>query len=127
MSFDRFGRQGPSRQARERVDAYLDFRTALRDALATGDAGQFRLFLRDAGEDLRDLELAAMGRWTEEALLPIMHRMIVADRKLAEHHDASRKWLRARHLPLQVRSTGYGWSTELKRRYRTTDPSSRTA
>jgi hypothetical protein len=109
------------------VDAYLDFRTALRDVLATGDARQFKMFLKDSAEDLRDPELAAMGRWTEEALLPIMHRMIIADRKLAEHHRASKQWLRDRQLPLQTRSTGYGWSTELKRRYRSVDPASRTA
>src|SRR5688572_7393100 len=113
-----FARRGPSSQTRERVDAYLDFRAALRDVLATGDARQFRLFLRDSGEDLRDPEMAAMGRWSEETLLPLMHRMVLADVKLADHHDTSRQWLRERHLPMRVRPTGYGWGTELRQRYK---------
>jgi hypothetical protein len=116
-----FGGRMPSRDTRDRVDAYLDFRQALRDVLAAGDPHQFRLFLKDAGEDLRDPELSSMGRWSEEMLLPLMHRMIVADRKLADHHDASKNWLRERHLPLRVRPTGYGWSSELRERYKTTD------
>jgi hypothetical protein len=116
------GWSGSSRDTRERVDAYLDFRQALRDVLTTGDPKQFRLFLKDAGDDLRDPELGAMGRWSEETLLPLMHRMILADRKLAEHHDASKQWLRERHLPMRVRATGYGWSTEIKARYKKTDP-----
>ena len=128
MNIDRpRGWRGPSAHTRERVDAYLDFRTALRDVLATGDARQFRLFLQDAGEDLRDPELAAMGRWSEETLLPLMHRMVLADAKLADHHDSSRQWLRERHMPLRVRPTGYGWSTELRQRYRSSEPRSRTA
>src|SRR5438067_11807258 len=108
----------PSRDTRDRVDAYLDFRQGLRDVLAQGDVHQFRLFLKDAGEDLRDPELTSMGRWGEETLLPLMHRMIVADRKLADHHEESKRWLRERHMPVRVRPTGYGWSTELRERYR---------
>ena len=116
------GWRGPSRDTREKVDAYLDFRQALREVLITSDPKQFKQFLKDAGEDLRDPELGAMGRWTEEALLPLMHRMILADRQLAEHHDASKRWLRERHLPQRVQPTGYGWSTELKTRYRASGP-----
>jgi hypothetical protein len=116
------GWRGSSRDTREKVDAYLDFRQALRDVLITGDPRQFRQFLKDAGEDLRDPELGVMGRWSEEALLPLMHRMILADRQLAAHHDASKEWLRERHLPLRVRATGYGWSSEIKTRYRSIDP-----
>jgi hypothetical protein len=119
------GWRGSSRDTREQVDAYLDFRQALRDVLATADPTKFRQFLNDAGEDLHDPELAAMGRWSEESLLPLMHRMILADRHLAAHHDASKQWLRERHLPRRVRPTGYGWSTELKARYRATDPEAR--
>ena len=116
------GWRGSSRDTRERVDAYLDFRQALRDVLMTSDPKQFKQFLKDAGEDLRDPELGAMGRWSEEALLPLMHRMILADRQLASHHPASKQWLRARHLPQRVQPTGYGWSTELRTRYKATDP-----
>lgn len=122
-----FGRRDPSPKTRERVDAYLDFRSALRAVLATGDARQFRLFLRDSGEDLRDPELSAMGRWSEETLLPLMHRMVLADVKLAEHHGVSRQWLRERHLSTRVRPTGYGWGTELRQRYKSQGPRSRTA
>jgi hypothetical protein len=116
------GWRGSSRDTREKVDAYLDFRQALRDVLMTSDPRQFRQFLKDSGEDMRDPELGAMGRWSEEALLPLMHRMILADRQLAVHHEASKRWLRERHLPLRVRPTGYGWSSDLKTRYKATDP-----
>lgn len=113
---------------RDRVDAYLDFRAALRDVLASGDVKQFRAFLRDVGTDQADPELTAMGRWNDEALLPVMHRMIMADPKLKEHHPASRAWLRERQMPMRVRSVGYGWSTELKQRYTApTRPAKRSA
>jgi hypothetical protein len=119
------GWRGSSRDTRERVDAYLDFRQALREVLVTSDPKQFKQFLKDSGEDLRDPELGAMGRWSEDALLPLMHRMILADRQLATHHDASKQWLRERHLPLRVKPTGYGWSSEIKTRDRATDPEGR--
>lgn len=108
-------------ETRDRIDAYLDFRAGLRDVLASGDAKQFRGFLRDAGEDYRDPELMAMSRWDEESLLPLMHRMTIADHHLAEHHGRARAWLREHHLPLRVRSTGYGWAEDLRRRYRSVD------
>ncbi len=120
----------PSREARAQVDAYLDFRAGLRDVLATGDPKALRVFLRDIGEDLGDSDLRAMGRWTDEAILPLMHRMIIADAKLADHHSASRAWLREHNLPFRVSSTGYGWSTELRGRYRSAKrnmPEARTA
>jgi hypothetical protein len=116
------GWRGSSRDTRERVDAYLDFRQALREVLITADPKRFRQFLKDSGEDLRDPELGAMGRWSEEALLPLMHRMILADRQLAAHHEASKQWLRERHLAQRVQPTGYGWSTEIKTRYKASGP-----
>src|SRR5262249_12387660 len=103
-----------SRGQQENMDAYLDFRASLRDALATGDPAVFRSFLRDAGQRFGDSELLAMGRWTGEALLPLMHRMIVADPHLGEHHKASRQWLREHGIAPRVKATGYGWSTELR-------------
>ena len=113
---------------RDRVDAYLEFRAALRDVLASGDVKQFRAFLRDVGAEQTDPELAAMGRWNDEALLPVMHRMVVADPKLKPHHAPSRAWLRERHIPMRVRSVGYGWSTELRQRYIVADrPTRRSA
>lgn len=108
----------PSRDINRRIDAYLDFRAGLREVLRNGDATVFRLFLRDSGEDLGDMDLRAMGRWSEEALLPLMHRMILADQALADRHPESRQWLRERGLALRISPTGYGWSQELRRRYR---------
>lgn len=108
----------PSRDINRRIDAYLDFRSGLREVLRNGDPTVFRLFLRDAGEDLRDQDLRSMGRWTEKALLPLMHRMILADQALSDRHGESRQWLREHGLALRVSPTGYGWSQELRRRYR---------
>lgn len=113
----------PSRDVQRRIDAYLDFRSGLREVLRNGDPQVFKLFLRDAGNDLGDPDLRAMGRWDEEALLPLMHRMILADRQLADRHAAARLWLRQHGLTVRVSPTGYGWSQELRRRYRIVEES----
>ena len=107
-----------SRDTQRRVDAYLDFRAGLREVLREGDPHTFRLFLRDSSEDLHDPDLRAMARWPEEALLPVMHRMIMADKQLAEKHPGSRAWLRERNMSTGAGPTGYGWSEELRSRYR---------
>jgi hypothetical protein len=107
-----------SRDTQRRVDAYLDFRAGLREVLREGNPETFRLFLRDSSEDLHDPDLRAMARWPAEALLPVMHRMIMADKQLAEKHAASRTWLRERNLSAGIGPTGYGWSQELRSRYR---------
>lgn len=114
-----------SRDAQYRIDAYLDFRAGLREVLKEVDAETFRLFLRDSSEDLHDPDLRAMARWPAEALLPVMHRMILADKQLADQHPASRTWLRERNLSTGAGPTGYGWSQELRSRYRVVEEQSR--
>ena len=115
----------PSHDIHRRIDAYLDFRAGLREVLRNGDPSVFRLFLRDSGEDLGDPDLRAMGRWSEEALLPLMHRMVLADQGLVDRHPDSRTWLRERGLALRISPTGYGWSEELRRRYRAVEEPTR--
>jgi hypothetical protein len=108
---------GQVRSDRAWLEAYLEFREQLRDTLASGDVRAFRAFLRDEGRSLGDRELEAMGRWSDEALRPLMYRMVIADPHLKAHHAEARAWLRERHIPLRVKSVGYGWSTELRHRY----------
>ena len=109
---------GQVRSDRAWLEAYLAFREALRDTLASGDVRAFRAFLRDEGRNIGDRELETMGRWNDDALRPLMYRMVIADPRLRQHHPEARAWLREHHIPLRVKSVGYGWSTELKHRYK---------
>ena len=95
---------------RERLaaEAYLEFRARLRETLALGDVAAFRFFLSKEGHAQVDYDLVLMSREPEPDLAALMHRMVLADVELAEHHAESRTWLRRRGLAVPPASRGYG-------------------
>jgi hypothetical protein len=90
------------------AEAYLDFRARLREMLALGDAGEFRAFLRQEGHAQSDYDLVLMSREPDPDFSVLMHRLILADAELAEHHVASRVWLRRHGFGVPPASRGYG-------------------
>jgi hypothetical protein len=71
----------------------LDFRARLRAVLATRDVGALRALLRRAAHVLDEHELMRTASWPDQLLLPVMHRLVLADPRLAPHHGAARLWL----------------------------------
>jgi transcriptional regulator with XRE-family HTH domain len=111
--------RAPDDRVGRSIDVYLEFRAGLRAVLARVDLAAFRAFLREAGRAHWDPELATLAVWPAPRLRPLMHRLILADRRLAAAHGASRAWLRRHGVEPPPAGRGYGWpnarAVELRR------------
>lgn len=101
-----FARWSAAAPTARSIDEYLAFRAGLRAILSAGSAHALGAFLCASGEQMDDYELAALGR--SDALEVLLHRLILADIALADHHAASRAWLRLHGLAVPPASRGYG-------------------
>ena len=90
------------------IDLYLDFRSSLRAALASGDAAVVRATMRETGRQLGDSELQRMAGWDDERFQTLIARMTLADPLLAHRHRGARQWLRRHGFAVSWAAGGYG-------------------